>query len=171
MNIEVRPPQSTTPQVNKPHVKIQSLICGTLVTTDLLRARRMQEETFDMECVVPEKGLMYVREKGHRPGEARHGKPYWVLEMREVATVDVPQEMLNHWGFEASSQAAVDEAYQKLNAHKAAYGITRVQKPAFRNGSYALYCVDKDSNWWEIEYRTPDLIYTALRQKGDQFAD
>ena len=91
--------------------------------------------------------------------------------MREVADIGVPQEMLNHWGFEASSQAAVDDAYQQLSANKAEYGITRVQKPAFRNSSYALYCVDKDSNWWEFEYRTPDLVYAALREKGDQFAD
>ena len=165
MNMQVKP--GAVP----PHVKTQSLICGTLVTTDLKRSRRMYEEAFDMECVEPAKGLMYVREKGHRPGEPKHGKPYWVLEVREVANVEVPQEMLNHWGFEAQSQAAVDEAYQKLNSNKAEYGIARVQKPFFRNGSYALYCADKDSNWWEVEYRTPDLIYTALREKGDQFAD
>ena len=165
MNMQVKP--GATP----PHVKTQSLICGTLVTTALKRSRRMYEEAFDMECVEPAQGLMYVREKGHRPGEPKHGKPYWVLEVREVANVEVPQEMLNHWGFEAQSQAAVDEAYQKLNSNKAEYGIARVQKPFFRNGSYALYCADKDSNWWEVEYRTPDLIYTALREKGDQFAD
>jgi len=159
------------PGAGSPHVKTQSLICGTLVTTDLKRARRMHEEVFDMECVEPSKGVMYVREKGHRSGEAKHGKPYWVLEVREVANIDVPQEMLNHWGFEAPSQAAVDEAFQKISANKAEYGIARVQKPFFRNGSYALYCVDKDSNWWEVEYRTPDLIYTALREKGDQFSD
>ena len=104
--------------------------------------------------------------KGIGPGEAKHGKPYWVLEVREAASVEVPQEMLNHWGFEASSQAAVDDAYQKLNANKAEYGITRVQKPAFRNGSYALYCVDKDSNWWEVEYRTPDLDLQRAARKG-----
>lgn len=159
------------PGAKPAHVKTQSLTCGTLVTTDLKRARRMQEVVFDMECVEPAKGVLYVREKGHRAGEAKSGKPYWVLEIREVANVDVPQEMLNHWGFEAPSQAAVDEAYEKINANKAEFGITRVQKPAFRNGSYALYCVDKDSNWWEVEYRTPDLIYAALREKGDQFAD
>jgi hypothetical protein len=159
------------PGATPPHVKTQSLICGTLVTTALKRSRRMYEEAFDMECVEPAQGLMYVREKGHRPGEPKHGKPYWVLEVREVANVEVPQEMLNHWGFEAQSQAAVDEAYQKLNSNKAEYSIARVQKPFFRNGSYALYCADKDSNWWEVEYRTPDLIYTALREKGDQFAD
>jgi hypothetical protein len=152
VNMQVKP--GATP----PHVKTQSLICGTLVTTDLKRSRRMYEEAFDMECVEPAKGLMYVREKGHHPGEPKHGKPYWVLEVREVANVEVPQEMLNHWGFEAQSQAAVDEAYQKLNSNKAEYGIARVQKPFFRNGSYALYCADKDSNWWEVEYRTPDII-------------
>jgi hypothetical protein len=161
----------TKPGAKPAHVKTQSLICGTLVTTDLKRARRMHEELFGMECVEPAKGVLYVRDKGHRPGEAKAGKPYWVLEIREVANVDVPQEMLNHWGFEAPSQAAVDEAYEKINANKAEFGITRIQKPGFRNGSYALYCVDKDSNWWEVEYRTPDLIYTALREKGDQFAD
>jgi len=163
MNVEIKP------GAKSPRVKTQSLICGTMVTTDLKRARRMQEEVFDMECVEPAKGLMYAREKGHRPGEPKDGKPYWVLEVREASKIEVPQEMLNHWGFEASSQAAVDDAYQKINARKSDFGITRVQKPAFRNGSYALYCVDKDSNWWEIEYRTPDLVYTALRQKGDQF--
>jgi hypothetical protein len=165
MNAHVKPGATT------PHVKTRSIICGTLVTTDLKRARRMHEEAFDMECVEPTGGLMYVREKGHRPGEQKSGKPYWVLEVREVGEIDVPQEMLNHWGFEALSQAAVDEAYQKLNANKTEYGIVRVQKPAFRNGSYAIYCVDKDSNWWEVEYRTPELVYTALREKGDQFAD
>ncbi len=159
------------PGGNSPCVKTRSIICGALVTTDLKRARRMHEEAFDMECVEPSEGLMYVREKGHRPGAAKHDKPYWVLEVRQAANVEVPQEMLNHWGFEAPSQAAVDDAYQKLNANKVEYGITRVQKPAFRNGSYALYCVDKDSNWWEVEYRTPELVYTALREKGDQFAD
>ena len=165
MNMHAKPGAGHAP------VKTQSLICGTLVTTDMKRARRMYEEVMDMQCVEPDKGLMYVRNKGHEPGGKNHGKPYWVLEVREVAEVPVAQEMLNHWGFEAPSQAAVDEAYEKLSANKAEYGITRVQKPFFRNGSYAIYFVDKDTNWWEVEYRTPDLIYTALREKGDQFVD
>ncbi len=159
------------PAAEGPSVKTRSLICGTLVTTDLKRSRRMYEDGFDMECVEPSKGLMYVRERGHRPGEAKHGKPYWVLEVREEAAIETPQEMLNHWGFEAPTQAAVDEAYANLSANKAEYGLTRVQKPFFRNGSYAIYCTDKDSNWWEVEYRAPDLVYEALREKGDQYAD
>lgn len=151
------------------HVRPSLLIGGTFLTRDLKRARRMCEDVLDLECVEPEKGVLLIREKGHRPGEKLHGQPYWVLEAREVAEIAVPQEMLNHWGVAVPSQAAVDEAYEKIAARQKEFGIGRVQKPRFRHGSYALYFVDGDSNWWEVEYRTPDLLYTTLRQKGDQF--
>ena len=83
------------------------------------------------------------------------GEPYWVLEAREVAQVEVPQEMLNHWGVFVSSQAAVDEAFEKISAQQKEFGLGRIREPRFRYGSYAFYFVDGDSNWWEIEYRTP----------------
>jgi catechol 2,3-dioxygenase-like lactoylglutathione lyase family enzyme len=165
MNIQTKPTAAA------PHIKSQSIPCGTLVTTDIKRARRMYEEVMGMECVEPEKGVMLVREKGHKQGEPKHGEPYWVLEVRETPDVAIGQEMLNHWGFEAPSQAAVDEAFAKISANKAEYGITRVQKPFFRNGSYAIYFTDKDTNWWEVEYRAPELLYDALRKKGDQYVE
>ena len=160
---------SATP--DSPHVKTQLMISATLVTTDLQRARRMYEEVMDMECVEPEKGLMYVRDKGYSPGGAKHGKPYWVLEVRERPQVEVPQEMLNHWGFEAPDQAAVDHAFERLTECKEKYGITKIQKPFFRAGAYSLYFVDKDSNWWELEYRTPDITYEALRERNVQWTE
>lgn len=46
-----------------------------------------------------------------------------------------------------------------------------MQKPFFRNGSYAIYFVDKDTNWWEVEYRAPEILYDALREKGDQYVE
>jgi catechol 2,3-dioxygenase-like lactoylglutathione lyase family enzyme len=145
-----------------------ALISGTFVTRDIKRARRMCEDLLGLDCVEPEKGVLLVRERGHRPGEKLAGQPYWVLEAREVAEIAVPQEMLNHWGVFVSSQAAVDEAFEKISARQKEFGLGRVQKPRFRHGSYAFYFVDGDSNWWEIEYRTPELLYTSLRQKGDQ---
>ena len=150
------------------HIKPSLLIGGTFLTKDIKRARRMFEEVLNLECVEPEKDLLLIREKGHKPGEALHGQPYWVLEAREVADIAVPQEMLNHWGVAVPSQAAVDEAFAHISAKQKEYGIARVQKPRFRHGSYALYFVDADSNWRQVEYRTPDLLYTTLRQKGDQ---
>jgi hypothetical protein len=150
------------------HVKPTQLISGTFVTTDINRTRRMCEELLGLECVAPEKGTLLIREGGHQPGGPLAGQPYWVLEAREVAKVEVPQEMLNHWGVFVTSQAAVDAAFEKINAHQKEFGIGRVQKPRFRHGSYAFYFVDGDSNWWEIEYRTHELLYTTLRDKGDQ---
>jgi catechol 2,3-dioxygenase-like lactoylglutathione lyase family enzyme len=151
-----------------PHVRPTSIVCGTFVTRDLARTKRMCEEVLNLECITPEPGMLLARERGHKPGEALHGKPYWVLEAREVATIDVPQEMLNHWGVFVDSQAAVDEAHKRVDAAKAEYGLGRVQKPRFRHGSYAFYFVDADSNWWEVEYRTPELLYTSIRDRGDQ---
>jgi hypothetical protein len=150
------------------HVKPSLLISGTFVTRDLARARRMCEGLLGLECVEPEKGVLLIRERGHKPGEKLAGQPYWVLEAREVKDIEVPQEMLDHWGVSVPSQAAVDEAYEKVNAQQKEFGLGRVQKPRFRHGSYAFYFVDADSNWWEVEYRTPELVYTSLRQKGDQ---
>jgi catechol 2,3-dioxygenase-like lactoylglutathione lyase family enzyme len=151
-----------------PHVHPTSIVCGTFVTRDLARTKRMCEEVLNLETITPEPGMLLARERGHKAGEALHGKPYWVLEAREVSNIDVPQEMLNHWGVFVESQAAVDEAHKRVDAANAEYGLGRVQKPRFRLGSYAFYFVDADSNWWEVEYRTPELLYTSIRDRGDQ---
>jgi hypothetical protein len=164
MNMQSRPP-------NGSHVKPKSLICGTLVSTDLVRVRHMLEGAFGLECVEPQPGLLLARDRGFGPGGEKQGQPFWVLEVRQKDEIEVAQEMLNHWGMAAPSQAAVDEAYEKLNARKDEFGISRVQKPRFRNGSYACYFIDKDSNWWELEYRAPELTYEVLRAKGDLHHD
>ena len=154
-----------------PYVSPTSLIAGTLVSTDLKRVRHMLEAAFGLQCVQPREGILYARDHGYEPGGAKHGEPYWVLEIRETGEVAVEQEMLNHWGMAAPSEAAVDEAYAKLKECMADYGVARVQKPRFRNGSYAFYFYDEDSNWWELEYRAPDLSYDVLRARGDLFHD
>lgn len=164
MNVQTRPSAAS-------HVKPTSLISGTLVSTDLKRVRNMLENAFGLECVQPEPGLLLARDRGHGPGGPKHAEPYWVLEIRQVPEVAVAQEMLNHWGMAAPSEAAVDDAYAKLNANKEVFGIARVQKPRFRNGSYACYFIDQDSNWWELEYRSPDITYESLRAQGDLHHD
>ena len=155
----------------RPHVHPTSLICGTLVSTDLDRVRHMLEGAFGLECVRPGVDVMYARDRGFGPGGDRRGQPFWVLEIRQKDAVPVEQEMLNHWGMAAPSEAAVDEAYARLKEHKEAYGLARVQKPRFRNGSYAMYFTDRDSNWWELEYRSSDLAYEVLRARGDLVVD
>jgi hypothetical protein len=122
-------------------------------------------------CVLAGRNLLLARDRQHRSGENKAGEPFWVLEIRQKDKVPVTQEMLNHWGMAAPDQAAVDEAYKNVNERKQEFGIVRVQKPRFRHGSYACYFVDVDSNWWELEYRAPEITYEALRAKGDLHKD
>jgi hypothetical protein len=154
-----------------PCIRAKSLICGTLVTIDMDRVRHMLEKGFGLECVRAGPDLLLARDRQHRPGQKRADEPFWVLEIRQKDKVPVAQEMLNHWGMAAPSQAAVDEAYKSMNERKQEFGIVRVQKPRFRHGSYACYFVDVDSNWWELEYRTAEITYEALRAKGDLHTD
>ncbi len=157
---ELAPPRT-------PIVSPRALERGTFLTTDLAVARRLFEEVLDLECVRFERDALLVRERGHRPGEARAAEPYWVLEVREVPVIANPQAMLNHWGVFVSSQGNVDRAYQTLVDNKERYGILRVQRPCAAHGAYSFYFQDADSNWWEVEHRIPKRQYTALRARGD----
>ena len=170
MNATAAAPDTATAAAG-PHVRTKSLICGTLVSTDLDRVRHMLEGAFGLECVRAGVDLLYARDRGFGPGGDKRGEPFWVLEIRQKPELPVEQEMLNHWGMAAPSEAAVDEAYAKLKDCKEAYGIARVQKPRFQHGTYAMYFTDPDSNWWELEYRAPEMTDEVLGAKGDLFVD
>ena len=129
-------------------VRPSALSRGTLVTRDLAVTRRLLEEAFGMECVALAPDRMLARHRSDRGG-AR----YWILEIREVHSVDHPQKMLNHWGFEVAAQADVDRIHDILAADAAAYGLRRIHPVKANHGSYSFYCEDVDSNWWEIEHR------------------
>ncbi len=159
----------TSTQLERPAAAINttSLERGTFLTTDLVKVRRLLEEALDLECVMYKPGSLYVREKGHRPGEALHGQPYLVLEVNEVKEIPNPQSFLNHWGVFVATQSDVDRAYAMLVENKDRYGIRQVQKPKANHGAYSFYFDDFDSNWWEVEHRAPKKQYTTLREKGD----
>src|ERR1700756_4595032 len=112
-----------------------SLIRGTMVATDLPITRRMAEELLGLEGVMVASDRLLLRERGHRPGEKKHGQPYWVLDVHQVDEVEVPQEMLNHWGVELNSQADVDRAYEICTERAEEFQLGRVQRPRFRNNS------------------------------------
>ena len=150
-----------------PAVRTTSLERGTFLTRDLAACRRLLEEVLDLECVRYAPRSMYVRERGHRPGEPLAGQPYLVLEVHEVDEIPNPQAFLNHWGVFVQSQSAVDIAYDKIMANKERYGIRAVQKQKVNHGAYSFYFDDADSNWWEVEHRIPKKQYETLRSIGD----
>ena len=150
-----------------PAVGTTSLERGTFLTTDLAAARRLFEEVLDLECVRYAPRSLYVRERGHRPGEQLAAQPYLVLEVHEVDQIPNPQAFLNHWGVFVATQSDVDRAYATLLANKERYGIRNVQKPKAGHGAYSFYFDDADSNWWEVEHRIVKRQYETLRQIGD----
>jgi catechol 2,3-dioxygenase-like lactoylglutathione lyase family enzyme len=150
-----------------PAVHTISLACGTFLTTDLRRARRLLEEGLDLECVRFEPHALLARERGHGRGEPREGEPYFMLEVREAPTIAYPQKILNHWGVSVSSQGDVDRAYAALGAEKERLGVVQIQKPRVFHAAYSFYFEDADSNWWEVEHRIPKSQYESLRKIGD----
>jgi catechol 2,3-dioxygenase-like lactoylglutathione lyase family enzyme len=150
-----------------PAIRTTSLERGTFLTTDLAAARRLFEEVLDLECVEYQRGSLYVRERGHRPGERLADQPYLVLEVHQVEKIPNPQAFLNHWGVFVATQSDVDRAYATIVANKDRYGIRNVQKPKANHGAYSFYFDDADSNWWEVEHRITKKQYEALRAKGD----
>ena len=135
---------------------------GTLVTRDLAVTRRLLEEAFGMECVATAPDRMLARHRGDR-GSAS----YWILEVRQVDSVEHPQKMINHWGFEAASQDDVERIHAVLAADAERYGLRRVHPAKANHGSFSFYCEDVDSNWWEIEHRDEEISYAASVALGD----
>jgi catechol 2,3-dioxygenase-like lactoylglutathione lyase family enzyme len=150
-----------------PAIRTTSLERGTFLTTDLAAVRRLFEEALGLECVRYAPDALYVRERGHRPGEPLYGEPYLVLDVREVRVIENPQEMLNHWGVFVDSQSDVDRAYATLIEHQQRFRLKKVQKPRAAHGAYSFYFEDMDSNWWEVEHRIVKRRYEALRKIGD----
>jgi catechol 2,3-dioxygenase-like lactoylglutathione lyase family enzyme len=150
-----------------PAVRTICLERGTFLTTDLAAMRRLFEDVLDLECVRYAPDALYVRERGHRPGEPRAGEPYLVLDVREVAEIANPQALLNHWGVFVASQSDVDRAYATLCEHKDRYFVRKVQKPRAAHGAYSFYFEDGDGNWWEVEHRIVKRQYETLRAIGD----
>ena len=150
-----------------PVIRTTSLERGTFLVTDLAAARRLFEEVLDLETVRYAPDAIYVRERGHRPGEPLAGEPYLVLDVREVATIANPQAMLNHWGVFVASQSDVDRAYAALCENRERYRLGKVQKPRAAHGAYSFYFEDADCNWWEVEHRIVKRQYETLRAIGD----
>lgn len=160
--------ETTGPGKESPAIPTLAIARGTLVSTDLERARETYAELLGLECARVAPDRLLVRGPEARALGAR-GERYWVLEVRKVDSVSHPQTMLNHWGLFADDEAAVDRAYGAAVANKARFALRRVQKPRAQHLTYSFYMEDADSNWWEIEYRPPAVTYERMKAMGDRF--
>ena len=98
---------------------------------------------------------------------AEAGGTYWMIEVREVETIENAQGRFNHWGVDVASRAEVDAAHAAAEKHKDYYGIDLVPRASDQHGVYAFYFRDVDAHWWEVEHH-PSTVHEKFT-KGDQF--
>lgn len=146
-----------------PSTSFVHLAAGTMVTRDLAAARRFYEDFFGFECVryAPQRMLLrdrrakYLMEAGERD--------FFVIDVREVDSIDNPQRNLNHWGFSVPSADEVNRVHALAKAEVGQGWFKKVRPITQLHGSHGFYLIDVDNNWWEIEYRngmTNDLFFS-----------
>ena len=129
------------------------LAAGTMVTRNLKEARRLYEDFFGFECVEYAPGRMLLRDRRAKYLMEQGARDFFVIDVREVETIERPQKMLNHWGFSVSSPEEVNRIHGKLKAEMDQYWIRKVRPVTQMHGSHGFYFIDNDDNWWEVEYR------------------
>ena len=150
-----------------PVLKPLILSRGTLLTTDLARARLFYEEFLGLECQMLSDDHMMVRDTD--PRGLRHrggGRPYWVMDVRR-SDQPITTNLLKHWGIDVASAAEVDRVHAVAAASKERLGLRALRKPRLQHGTYAFYLQDFDTNWWEVECRPPGEGTDEVFARGD----
>jgi catechol 2,3-dioxygenase-like lactoylglutathione lyase family enzyme len=132
---------------------------GTLECFSLSESRPFYEEFLGLEVV-------------------RHAKPSMALRLGmrfHVICVEVgdqvhPCNVLNHWGLDVGTKAAVDQAHSDALKHREKYAIRQVLPAQNMHGVYSFYLEDRDHNWWEIQYYENGFQHDDFFDFGDRFA-
>ncbi len=106
---------------------------------------------------------MLLRDRRAKHQMERGERDFFVIDVREVASIDNPQRNLNHWGFSVASPQEVDRIHALAKAEIEQWWIKKVRPVTQLHGSHGFYLIDRDDNWWEIEYRngvTNDLLFS-----------
>jgi catechol 2,3-dioxygenase-like lactoylglutathione lyase family enzyme len=129
------------------------LAAGTMVTSNLARARTLYEDVLGFECVVYAPGRMLLRDRRAKYLMENGERDFFVIDVTEMPSIDNPQKTLNHWGISVGTPEEVNRLHAVLKEKGEALSIRKVRPVTQLHGSHGFYFVDVDDNWWEIEYR------------------
>lgn len=144
---------------------LSHLAVGKTVTIDLESAKKRYESAFGLECVKIAPDRMVVRDHRGKYMMQNGLRDFFVLEVQEVPEIKLPQALGNHWGFWVGSKEEVKRIHDEMKARSEELGLKRLFPITNMHGSYGFYLIDKDENWWEVEYR--DHTYEAMIGNGD----
>jgi catechol 2,3-dioxygenase-like lactoylglutathione lyase family enzyme len=148
-------------------MSVPHMVAGTMVTTDIAAARHFYEEFLGFECVRYAPDRLLLRDRYAAAEMAAGGDDFFVIDVQEVAEVSNPQRMLHHWGLDVATFEDVDRLHAVAKARKAEFGLSKVFPLADLHGAHSFYFSDRDSNWWEIEYRSNGLDNSGFFARGD----
>ena len=157
-------------RAGRPVLRPLILSRGTLVTTDMARARALYEEFLGLECIETGPGQMLVRDTDPRALGHRKGNVYWVMDVNEQPA-GADTNLFKHWGIDVASSAEVDRVHQFAAANKDRLGLRAVRKPRMQHGTYSFYAEDFDGNWWEVECRPDGESNEEVFARGDNHWD
>lgn len=144
---------------------LSHLAVGKAVTIDLQSAKKRYESAFGLECVQIAPDRMVVRDRRAKYMMENGIRDFFILEVQEVPEIKLPQALANHWGFWVGSQDEVKRIHAEMKARSEELGLKRLFPITNMHGSYGFYLIDKDENWWEVEYR--DHTYEFMISNGD----
>lgn len=148
-------------------LSVPLLIAGCAVTTDIAAARRFYEDFLGLESVRPAPGRLLVRDRYARAAMEAGSDDFFLLDITEVAEIANRQRMLHHWGLDVASPGEVDRIHAEAKARKDEFGLTKLMPISAMHGAHSFYFADRDSNWWEIEYRLDGLDNEGFFVRGD----
>jgi catechol 2,3-dioxygenase-like lactoylglutathione lyase family enzyme len=143
------------------------LVAGTMVSTDLAKARDFYEQFLGLRCVRYAPNRIFVADSSAATAMSGDDLDFFVIDVTEVETVANPQRMLHHWGIDVSSAAEVDRIRDVAERSKERFGLKTVTPISQIHGAYSFYFADADMNWWEIEFRLDGLDNEAFFSRGD----
>ena len=138
----------------EPVLDLNFLSHGTLESYDIDKSREFYEGFLGLEVIRTSPASLMIRLGGNNT----------IAVVRNPRKQDMP--LLNHNGLDLETQEEVDDAYERVMAHKDEWGVTGVNKPKLQHGTYSFYFRDPDKNWWEI-LTNPQGGYSWLYEKGD----
>lgn len=145
------------------------LLAGTMVTTDIDKARVFYETFLGFEAVRHAPDRLMIRDRYAKAAMERGDDDFFVIDVRQVDEITSPQRMLHHWGLSVASREEVDRIHDEAKARKDEFGLTLVNPiaPPTMHLAHSFYFADRDSNWWEVEHRLDDLDNEDFFLRGE----
>jgi catechol 2,3-dioxygenase-like lactoylglutathione lyase family enzyme len=143
------------------------MLSGTLVSTDLERARHFYEQAFGFECVRHGDARLLLRDRYAKAAMDNGSDDFIVLDVRQVSEILTPHHMCNHWGFDVDSSNEVDRIHTAFQERQEELGLLKIMPITKAHGAYGFYSIDLDQNWWEVEYVSHGFDNAAIFARGD----